>query len=447
MATLSVGLTKQYQLFYESCLIRPDRAAAVGEIVAKLRQNTRRYEAVGKTLGVPWYVVGIIHSLEAGMNFDRHLHNGDPLSERTTRIPAGRPKTGNPPFTWEASASDALGGQGFGTWKDWSIPAILFKLEEYNGFGYRNRNPPLNSPYLWSFSNHYTRGKYVADGSFSSTAASTQCGAGVLLKRLLDEGARAVDQGTRVLQLSNPNMTGKDVAAAQELLAHNPFGSFDAGTPDGVYGKITAGAVRRAKWELGYPPAGANDNFGPRLAAFLSGQKPLPADFLVRRKTRLKTGASEAALRKKIVEYALWGFEHNAQIAYTQGASRMIALKTPQVLPLATDCSGFATLCYSWAGAPNPNAQGAYDARQTAFTGTMLARCRHISASAVQAGDLVLFSPPREGHHVCMVVTPGTDPMLVSHGGNDGPKKLRLSDELAAQAKNGHAQVTFLSAF
>jgi lysozyme family protein len=44
------------------------------------------------------------------------------------------------------------------------------------------------TPYLWSFSNHYERGKFVADGKFSSTARSQQCGAAVMLKLLAEAG-------------------------------------------------------------------------------------------------------------------------------------------------------------------------------------------------------------------------------------------------------------------
>ena len=99
-------------------------------------------------VGTPWYVVGVIHALESSLNFGRHLHNGDPLTARTVQVPAGRPKTGQPPFTWEASASDALRYQGFDKWKDWSIPGTLFKLEGYNGFGYRDHHADVPSPYL-----------------------------------------------------------------------------------------------------------------------------------------------------------------------------------------------------------------------------------------------------------------------------------------------------------
>ena len=71
---------------------------------------------------------------------------------------------------------------------DWSLPRILYKLEEYNGFGYRMHHPEVFTPYLWSYSEHYTSGKYVADGTFSASAVSKQCGAVVMLRRMAETG-------------------------------------------------------------------------------------------------------------------------------------------------------------------------------------------------------------------------------------------------------------------
>jgi len=221
MAGLTQKLRQDYFLLYESCLVRPARKAAVDQVARRLGASRPRYEKVAKALRMPWYVVAVIHSLEAGGDFTRHLHNGDPLGARTTHLPAGRPKTGAPPFTWEASAIDALTYRGFGKWTDWSIPGTLYKLEGYNGWGYRDHHPKVHSPYLWSFSNHYTRGKYVADGRFSPTAISQQCGAAVLLRRLQAGGKAAVQAGPRVLQLANPHMTGPDIEELQRLLAKN----------------------------------------------------------------------------------------------------------------------------------------------------------------------------------------------------------------------------------
>jgi len=146
-------------------------------------RNRARYEAVAKETGFHWCVVAVIHSLESNQNFTTHLHNGDPLTARTVQVPAGRPLKGNPPFTWQESAIDAL--------KGYSAPEgledTLDFLERYNGLGYRtgagvNTTPPKTSPYLWSGTDQYVKGKYVADGAFDGNAVSQQIGAVLLLK-------------------------------------------------------------------------------------------------------------------------------------------------------------------------------------------------------------------------------------------------------------------------
>jgi lysozyme family protein len=453
MATLTKAQRQHYNLLYQSLLIRPTRRTAVDQMVRRVTANKARYQKVAKALGMPWYVVGIIHSLEAGGDFTKHLHNGDPLTARTTHVPAGRPKNGRPPFSWEQSAIDAL--SRFRGWKDWSVPGTLYQLEGYNGFGYRDHHPNVPSPYLWSFSNHYTKGKYVGDGKFSTTAVSQQVGAAVLLKRLATatDGAKPrrageVPTGPRILQLANPPLKGPDVTRAQQLLKKNRFGSFAPGAPDGEYGSLTASAVQRAKWELGYPASAGGATWGPQLEAFLSGKKPLPPAFQKRRAQRLKQGGSDKALRKRIVQWASWGVTNNARIAYSQdGNVRLAALGAKGSLPLATDCSAFATLCYCWAGAPNPHASGAYDPKAAAFTGSMLAHCRRIPRSAAQPGDLVVWTPPSTGQHVCLVATGGPDPMLISHGDDSGPKRLRFSVEDAYQRRNGHGTAVWLTVF
>ena len=125
----------------------------------------------------------MIHVLEASQRFDRHLHNGDPLHSRTVHVPKHRPLT-RPPFTWEASAIDALHYSGLAKWRNWSIAGTLFKLEAYSSWGYRRYHPQVLSPYLRSFSQHYQRGKYAADSRFDTNLISKQCGAAVLLKQL-----------------------------------------------------------------------------------------------------------------------------------------------------------------------------------------------------------------------------------------------------------------------
>ena len=94
--------------------------------------------------------------------------------------------TGIPPFQWEESAIDALTLEGLAAVKLWSIERTAYQLEAYNGWGYRSRNTGVNTPYLWSATNNYQKGKFVRDGVFDPNAVSGQIGAMALLRRLID---------------------------------------------------------------------------------------------------------------------------------------------------------------------------------------------------------------------------------------------------------------------
>jgi len=185
---LTKALRFEYEDLFNSCIINPQRVNAVDGIVAKLHTNKMRYEHVSARLDIPWAFIAVIHNMESGMNFKKHLHNGDPLTKRTVQVPAGRPKQGTPPFTWEESAIDALSLKRLSRQTDWSLAGTLYQLERYNGWGYRLYHAHVLSPYLWSFSNHYISGKYVADGRWSDTAVSSQCGAAVILRRMAENG-------------------------------------------------------------------------------------------------------------------------------------------------------------------------------------------------------------------------------------------------------------------
>ena len=188
MAISLDALRYEYRRLFATCEIRTERRAAVDAMVDRLVANRKRYTAIQRLTGVPWYFTAVVHSLESGLRFDRHMHNGDPLTARTTHVPKGRPASGTPPFTFEESAQDALRLKELHEWRHWGVAGTLFKLEEYNGWGYRRKHPDVLSPYLWSFSTHYVRGKYVADGKFDPNAVSAQCGGAVLLRRMVDRG-------------------------------------------------------------------------------------------------------------------------------------------------------------------------------------------------------------------------------------------------------------------
>ena len=128
-------------------------------------------------------MIAALHMRELDADFSTHLHNGDPLTGRTYHVPAGRPRTGSPPFRWEESAIDALTMHGFNAIQDWPIERVAYECEKYNGWGYRHHGVP--SAYLWSFSNVYHGGKYVADGVWSAGAEDQQCGVMPMISRMM----------------------------------------------------------------------------------------------------------------------------------------------------------------------------------------------------------------------------------------------------------------------
>lgn len=143
------------------------------------------YKHVEGATRVPWFVVAAIHCRESSLSFKRHLHNGDPLTARTVHIPIGRPNAepidGELPYAWYESAIDCLQHRD---WKPvrWDTPSTLDFLERYNGLGYRHRGLP--SPYLWAFTDQYTKGLFTSDGAFDAEAVSATPGCAAIFKML-----------------------------------------------------------------------------------------------------------------------------------------------------------------------------------------------------------------------------------------------------------------------
>lgn len=164
--------------------IKPERQASVDSIVQWMLANRARYEGVANKSGVPWYVIAGLHNMESSGNFKCHLHEGSSLSDRTRYVPKGRPRTGNPPFTWEESALDALAYDQLQVvnWK--SLAATLYAVERYNGIGYLKYHPETPSPYLWAGTSVERPGKYTGDGKWTAGVYSKQIGVAALFKAL-----------------------------------------------------------------------------------------------------------------------------------------------------------------------------------------------------------------------------------------------------------------------
>ena len=70
---------------------------------------------------------------------------------------------------------------------------------------------------------------------------------------------------------------------------------------------------------------------------------------------------------------------------------------------------------------------------------TMLAHLKPITADKAQPGDLVVFGGDPGDQHVVVIVEPGADPTVTSHGSESAPFKLPLS--AVADAHTGQPQI------
>lgn len=227
-----------------------------------------RYQAVESVTGVPWPFIAVTHQRESSQNWNRSLAQGDPWDAVSVNVPAGRGPFGS----WEAAATDALVNCGpyAARNKDWSIGGLLALLERYNGVGYFNRGIP--SPYIWSGTDQYTKGKYVRDGVFDPEEVDKQLGcAGLILAMMQLDGSIKFDDGPA----PTPAGTLRDGEWLQNSL--NKLGADPQLDVDGIVGPGTRNAVRSFQMNQGLVVDGL---VGPAtiaaIEAALKAGKPLP---------------------------------------------------------------------------------------------------------------------------------------------------------------------------
>jgi hypothetical protein len=124
-----------------------------------------------------------------------------------------------------------------------------------------------------------------------------------------------------------------------------------------------------------------------------------------------------------------WVVEHEGMLLPT-GNSQTRPMPLRRTLPLATDCSGFATLCYYLAGAPDPNGLGYIG---QGYTGNLLRHLPQVEKEHVRPGDIVVWGQ-YPGRHCAVALEAGEDPLLASHGQERGPVEIRFSEEQRSQA-------------
>ncbi|PDS34460.1 hypothetical protein CO665_30995 [Rhizobium anhuiense] len=211
---VSAGWSANYQSLWETMTISDSWKKAATGIVTKLVKNQGRYAAVVEGTTIPWWFVGVIHSMESDMNFATHLHNGDSLENRTVHFPPNRPVVPDPPYAWEVSATDSIHYERLDQVTDWSLPSVLYHWHRYNGIVNEYKRRGIPTPYLWSGSQHYSKGLYVRDHVFDPDRPSDQVGAAVLLKTMID--MRVIEPFETDAQLiSNPKAAAGELRALQ----------------------------------------------------------------------------------------------------------------------------------------------------------------------------------------------------------------------------------------
>jgi lysozyme family protein len=172
-------LKDEYWRLWQSMVVVPNKVPILNKIAHKLLASKDRYQSVSAKTGVPWAAIALIHQMECGGDWRLSIAQGDPWNKKSVHVPKGR----GPFNSWEEAAIDALSIDGTDSVKQWGIERLCYELEKYNGFGSRNKG--IHTPYLWSYSSHYTRGKYVADHVWDGNAVSQQAGAMPILSRLM----------------------------------------------------------------------------------------------------------------------------------------------------------------------------------------------------------------------------------------------------------------------
>lgn len=143
-------------------------------IAGKLLQFVKegKYAEVADKLGIPQLFIATSFEREAASNFRLSPAQGDPWNEVSRHVPKGL----GPYQSWSTSALaaytlerlDKIGRE------NWTWTRLCYEGELFNGFGYRAHG--VHTPYDWSGTNNYARGKFTGDHRFDLSVADQQLG-------------------------------------------------------------------------------------------------------------------------------------------------------------------------------------------------------------------------------------------------------------------------------
>lgn len=202
-----------YANLWNQASILPAHKSAAITIAKKIRSEpwATAFKQVEQATGVPDFLVGCWLERESSLDLETYLGNGEKLNKVTDLVPAGRgPWTG--PNAFLNGAIDAIKHEGLFGIKDWYLPFMLYGSEKLNGFGYYGHN--VNDPYVWSWTNLYSKGKYVGDGKWDANFVDPQPGVAAILKALAE-----VDSTVAARLVMDPSVTAAPGSSPTATLA------------------------------------------------------------------------------------------------------------------------------------------------------------------------------------------------------------------------------------
>lgn len=259
------------KLTREAEFIQPARVAVA---------NKGRYLAIARQAGMPdiaWVFIAVSHYRESSQNFSRSLAQGDRWDQVSVHVPAGR----GPFKSFEDAAVDALVkcAPYAARLKDWSIGGMLTNLERFNGIGYAARGVP--SAYVWSGTNQYERGKFVADGVYDPNKVDAQLGvAGLILTMMQLDPSITFDGPAPQVQPKPIPINPTDKPIRDGIWLQNSLNRLGASPKlelDGIVGPATRNAVRAFQLAAGISVDGlvGAETFAALDKALAAG-KPVP---------------------------------------------------------------------------------------------------------------------------------------------------------------------------
>lgn len=242
------GTIAWYEDLFKTQVFKPGKEKSIESVGKLILKGMEVYRSLEAKTGVPAALIGCIHNMEGSCDMKTYLGNGERVigtSKKTVLVPKGR----GPFATFEAGALDALAVDKLDKVKDWNVGLILQYSEKFNGMGYMKKG--VNSPYIWSFSQHYTKGKYVRDGVYDADAVSEQVGVATVIKWLADHGhitlkfsdettSTPVEPKEPIVMDVKIGDEGSEVKALQKQLVALGYEI----TVDGMFGKVTETAVK-----------------------------------------------------------------------------------------------------------------------------------------------------------------------------------------------------------